>query len=65
MKKTPKPLPTLFVVPAYSAIIAARQDVVTCTPYQSNGHLNNLSEKLTKQPAVPTKNIHLLEFTRS
>lgn len=32
MKKIPKPLPTLFVVPAYCAIIAQRQLVVTRQP---------------------------------
>lgn len=32
MKKIPKPFPTRFLVPAYSAVIAARQEVVTTIP---------------------------------
>ena len=32
MKKIPNPFPTLLVVPAYSAVIAARHDVVTMIP---------------------------------
>lgn len=32
MKKIPNPLPTRLVVPAYSAVMAARHDVVTIIP---------------------------------
>ena len=32
IKKIPNPFPTLFLVPAYSAVMAARQEVVMIIP---------------------------------